>query len=172
MIGSLNLSRLWRRPQYTDTKPNSTRQSTQLRVCRSRLLISSGPREQNGRCTFPSLFLFHFIFPIPQIYPASASAAIRAEMSDSQSSLKGPSPAVNQDAVLSADELELRAQGHKGELPRQFSTLSTLSIAFLLTSAWIGYSAVFPYPLLAGSVPYVFWGLIVAMVACTFISKI
>lgn len=93
-------------------------------------------------------------------------------MSDSQSSLKGPSPAVNHDAVLSADELELRAQGHKGELPRQFSTLSTLSIAFLLTSAWIGYSAVFPYPLLAGSVPYVFWGLIVAMVACTFISKI
>lgn len=92
-------------------------------------------------------------------------------MSDSQSSLKAPSPAVNHDVVLSADELELRAQGHKGELPRQFSTLSTLAIAFLLTSAWIGYSAVFPYPLLAGGGPYVFWGLIVATVACSIISK-
>lgn len=74
--------------------------------------------------------------------------------------------------VLSADELELRAQGHKGELPRQFSTLSTLAIAFLLTSAWIGYSATFPYPLLAGGGPYVFWGLLVATVACSIISKI
>jgi choline transport protein len=94
-------------------------------------------------------------------------------MSDSQDSPKSLSaqPAV-QDAVLSADELELRAQGHKGELPRQFSTLSTLAIAFTLTSAWIGYSATFPYPLLAGGGPYVFWGLIVATVACCIISKI
>lgn len=75
------------------------------------------------------------------------------------------------DAGLSADELELRAQGHKGELPRRFSTLSTLAIAFLLTSAWIGYSATFPYPLLAGGGAYVFWGLIVATVACSIISK-
>ncbi|KAI1623129.1 putative amino acid permease [Exophiala viscosa] len=75
-----------------------------------------------------------------------------------------------QDGLLSADELELRAQGHKGELPRQFSTLSTLAIAFLLTSAWIGYSATFPYPLWAGSGPYVFWGLIVATVACSIIT--
>jgi choline transport protein len=96
-------------------------------------------------------------------------------MSDSHSSLKSPSaqPPAVQDAgaVLSADELELRAQGHKGELPRQFSTLSTLAIAFTLTSAWIGYSATFPYPLLAGGGPYVFWGLLVATVACCIISK-
>ncbi|KAK5037143.1 hypothetical protein LTR13_004948 [Exophiala sideris] len=92
-------------------------------------------------------------------------------MSDSQLSAKERStqPAVAQDGLLSADELELRAQGHKGELPRQFSTLSTLAIAFLLTSAWIGYSATFPYPLLAGGGPYVFWGLIVATVACSII---
>ncbi len=95
-------------------------------------------------------------------------------MSDSPPSLKEHSaqPANFQDAILSADELELRAQGHKGELPRQFSTLSTLAIAFLLTSAWIGYSATFPYPLLAGGGPYVFWGLIVATIACSIISKI
>jgi choline transport protein len=95
-------------------------------------------------------------------------------MSDSPSSVKEHSaqPANVQDAILSADELELRAQGHKGELPRQFSTLSTLAIAFLLTSAWIGYSATFPYPLLAGGGPYVFWGLIVATIACSIISKI
>jgi hypothetical protein len=97
-------------------------------------------------------------------------------MSDSHSSLKSSpaQPPAVQDAgaVLSADELELRAQGHKGELPRQFSTLSTLAIAFTLTSAWIGYSATFPYPLLAGGGPYVFWGLLVATVACCIISKI
>ncbi|KIW57764.1 hypothetical protein PV05_02324 [Exophiala xenobiotica] len=93
-------------------------------------------------------------------------------MSDSPPSLKAHSaqPANFQDAILSADELELRAQGHKGELPRQFSTLSTLAIAFLLTSAWIGYSATFPYPLLAGGGPYVFWGLIVATIACSIIT--
>ncbi|KAK5193991.1 hypothetical protein LTR92_006331 [Exophiala xenobiotica] len=93
-------------------------------------------------------------------------------MSDSPSSVKEHSaqPANVQDAILSADELELRAQGHKGELPRQFSTLSTLAIAFLLTSAWIGYSATFPYPLLAGGGPYVFWCLIVATIACSIIT--
>jgi hypothetical protein len=126
---------------------------------------------------FPLFLSLYFIFPVQEIdsASASASASIRAiaRMSDSQYSPKSLSaqPAV-QDAVLSADELELRAQGHKGELPRQFSTLSTLAIAFTLTSAWIGYSATFPYPLLAGGGPYVFWGLIVATVACCIISKI
>ena len=94
-------------------------------------------------------------------------------MSDLQYALQPPSaqPAI-QDAILSADELELRAQGHTGELPRQFSTLSTLAIAFTLTSAWIGYSATFPYPLLACGGPYVIWGLVVATIACCIISKI
>lgn len=35
---------------------------------------------------------------------------------------------------LSADEIQLRAQGHVGELPRQFSPLSTLALAFSITN--------------------------------------
>jgi choline transport protein len=56
-------------------------------------------------------------------------------------------------------------------MPRQFSTLSTLAIAFLLTSSWIGYGATFPYPLAAGGGPGVFWGLLIAAFACSVISE-
>lgn len=35
---------------------------------------------------------------------------------------------------LSADEIQLRAQGHVGELPRQFSAFSTLALAFSIVS--------------------------------------
>ncbi|KAF2496531.1 putative amino acid permease [Lophium mytilinum] len=72
--------------------------------------------------------------------------------------------------VISADELLLRAQGHKGELPRQFSTLAMLSLAFSITNSWIGYSAVFITPLLCGGGPGVFFGLLVAAVACSLIN--
>jgi choline transport protein len=71
---------------------------------------------------------------------------------------------------LSADELQLRAQDHKQEMPRKFSGFATLALAFSMTNSWIGYSATFPYPLLAGGGPTVFFGLIVASVACSFIS--
>lgn len=71
---------------------------------------------------------------------------------------------------LSADEIQLRAQGHTGELPRQFGAFATISLAFSLTNSWIGYSAVFPTPLLAGGGPTVFFGLIVATFACLFIT--
>lgn len=40
---------------------------------------------------------------------------------------------------LSADEIQLRAQGHVGELPRQFSPLATLALAFSITNSWVGY---------------------------------
>ena len=71
---------------------------------------------------------------------------------------------------LSADELELRLQGHVGELPRQFGALSSLSLAFTLTNSWIGYSAVIAAPLLSGGGPMVFFGLIVAGIACSIIT--
>jgi hypothetical protein len=74
------------------------------------------------------------------------------------------------DVGLSADEIQLRGQGHKGELPRQFSALSLLAIAFSITNSWIGYSASFITPLFAGGGPAVFWGLLVAGVACSLIS--
>lgn len=72
---------------------------------------------------------------------------------------------------LSADEIQLRAQGHKGELPRQFSAFSTLALGFSLTNSWLGYSATFIGPLFGGGGPTVFWGLLVAAIACSFISE-
>ncbi|KAI1622604.1 amino acid/polyamine transporter I [Exophiala viscosa] len=71
---------------------------------------------------------------------------------------------------LSADELQLRAQGHVSELPRQFGAFATLSLAFSITNSWVGFSAVFATPLLAGGGPTVFFGLIVATIACSFIT--
>ncbi|KAI1619287.1 amino acid/polyamine transporter I [Exophiala viscosa] len=66
------------------------------------------------------------------------------------------------------DELQLRAQGHVGELPRQFGAFATLSLAFSITNSWVGYSAVFATPLFAGGGPTVFFGLLVATIACSF----
>lgn len=71
---------------------------------------------------------------------------------------------------LSADELELRAQGHTGELPRQFSALSTLSLAFTITNSWIASSAVFAIPLIAGGGPCVVYSLVVGFVVCSIIT--
>ncbi|EXJ57389.1 hypothetical protein A1O7_07736 [Cladophialophora yegresii CBS 114405] len=71
---------------------------------------------------------------------------------------------------LSADEIQLRLQGHVGELPRQFGTLATISLAFTITNSWIGISAVFVTPLFAGAGPAIFWGILVAAVACSFIN--
>lgn len=72
--------------------------------------------------------------------------------------------------ALSLDEIQLRAQGHKGQLPRRFNAFAALSLGFMLTNSWIGYSAVFAYPLWVGGGPGVFYGLIVAAIACSIIS--
>ncbi|QKX64666.1 uncharacterized protein TRUGW13939_11842 [Talaromyces rugulosus] len=71
---------------------------------------------------------------------------------------------------LSSDELLLRAQGHQGELPRQFSSFAALSLAFVITNSWLGYCAVFVTPLVAGGGPSVFWGVIIAAIACLIIT--
>lgn len=80
------------------------------------------------------------------------------------------SPASASDEILSADEQLLRAQGHKGELPRQFSSFAALSMGFVITNSWIGYSATFVTPLWTGGGPMVFFGVIVAAIACFIIS--
>ena len=71
---------------------------------------------------------------------------------------------------LSADEIQLRAQGHVGELPRQFSPLSTLALAFSITNTWVGYAATFVTPLFAGAGPAVFWAPIIACIASLLIT--
>jgi hypothetical protein len=73
--------------------------------------------------------------------------------------------------ILTEDELQLRSNGHKSELPRQFSRLAALSFAFGITNSWIGESATFTFPLLWGGGPGVFYSVIVAGFACFFISK-
>ena len=71
---------------------------------------------------------------------------------------------------LTSDELELRAQGHTSEMPRQFSALSTLSLAFTITNSWIAYSAVFAIPLITGGGPCVVYSLVVGFAVCSIIT--
>jgi choline transport protein len=73
-------------------------------------------------------------------------------------------------AEMSADDAVLHAQGHRSELPRSFSTFSALSLGFVITNSWIGYSATFISPLWTGGGPAVLYGLIVAAIACLIIS--
>lgn len=73
-------------------------------------------------------------------------------------------------ADLTVEELELRAQGHTSELPRQFGALSTLSLAFTITNSWIAYSAVFAIPLITGGGPCVIYSLVVGFVVCSIIT--
>jgi hypothetical protein len=37
-----------------------------------------------------------------------------------------------------ADDLQLLAQGHVAELPRNFSAFATLATAFSITNSWVG----------------------------------
>jgi len=55
-------------------------------------------------------------------------------------------PSAVDDAELSADELQLRTQGHVGELPRQFSAFAAVALAFSITNSWVGYAGSYPSP--------------------------
>jgi choline transport protein len=55
-------------------------------------------------------------------------------------------------------------------MPKIFSLLSTLAIAFSITNTWIGYSATFVPPLLAGGGPAVVFCLVLACFACTVLA--
>ncbi|KAG7409960.1 Choline transport protein [Fusarium oxysporum f. sp. rapae] len=56
------------------------------------------------------------------------------------------------------------------EMPRIFSLLSTLAIAFSITNTWIGYSVTFVPPLLAGGGPAAVFCLVLACFACTVLA--
>jgi choline transport protein len=71
---------------------------------------------------------------------------------------------------LSADEIQLRAQGHVGEMPRHFGLLSTLSLAFSITNSWVAFAAILATPLYAGGGPSVVYSLLLATIACSFIN--
>ena len=72
--------------------------------------------------------------------------------------------------ILSTDEIQLRAQGHVGEMPRQFGLLSTLSLAFSITNSWVAFAAILATPLYAGGGPSVVYSLLLATLACSFIN--
>ena len=74
-------------------------------------------------------------------------------------------------APLTADQLILRSQGHKEEMPRQFSLMAAVGLAFSITNSWIAISAVFQQPMTAGGGPGVIYSVLVAAFACSTISK-
>ncbi|EKG12412.1 Amino acid/polyamine transporter I [Macrophomina phaseolina MS6] len=63
---------------------------------------------------------------------------------------------------LTADELQLEALGHKGELKRQFSFLSMLGLAFAILNSWTALSTSLSLALPSGGPTSVIWGLITA----------
>ncbi|KAJ3580470.1 hypothetical protein NPX13_g87 [Xylaria arbuscula] len=72
---------------------------------------------------------------------------------------------------LTADQLLLRAQGHEEEMPRQFSLLAALGLAFSITNSWVAISATFQQPMTAGGGPGVVYSLLVAAFSCAIITS-
>ncbi|RDW88297.1 hypothetical protein BP6252_00329 [Coleophoma cylindrospora] len=62
------------------------------------------------------------------------------------------------------DDDILRAQGHEASMPRVFSVLSSVGLAFSITNSWIGYLSNFSQNLVYGGPQSVVFGLIVACV--------
>ncbi|ORY16443.1 amino acid/polyamine transporter I [Clohesyomyces aquaticus] len=62
----------------------------------------------------------------------------------------------------SADELQLEALGHKGELKRSFTPLSMLGLAFAILNSWTALSASLSLALPSGGSSSVVWGLVTA----------
>ncbi|KAF2799692.1 amino acid permease [Melanomma pulvis-pyrius CBS 109.77] len=61
-----------------------------------------------------------------------------------------------------ADELQLEALGHRGELKRNFSPLSMLGLAFAILNSWTALSASLSLALPSGGSTSVVWGLVTA----------
>ncbi|KAF2194654.1 amino acid permease [Zopfia rhizophila CBS 207.26] len=69
---------------------------------------------------------------------------------------------MSQNLQSNADELQLEALGHKGELKRQFSPLSMLGLAFAILNSWTALSASLSLAIPSGGPTSVVWGLITA----------
>ena len=61
-----------------------------------------------------------------------------------------------------ADELQLEALGHKGELKRNFSPIAMLGLAFAILNSWTALSASLSLALPSGGSTSVVWGLVTA----------
>ncbi|KAF2642049.1 amino acid transporter [Massarina eburnea CBS 473.64] len=62
----------------------------------------------------------------------------------------------------SADDLQLEALGHRGELRRNFSPLAMLGLAFAILNSWTALSASLSLALPSGGSTSVIWGLVTA----------
>ncbi|KAL4903419.1 hypothetical protein BDW74DRAFT_168947 [Aspergillus multicolor] len=72
--------------------------------------------------------------------------------------------------AIDADDLVLRANGHKPELRRQFNWLSALGLAFSITNSWVGYLSNFGQNMAYGGPRLVVVGLLLAFLAQSIIS--
>ncbi|RDW93098.1 uncharacterized protein DSM5745_00420 [Aspergillus mulundensis] len=72
--------------------------------------------------------------------------------------------------TINADDLVLRANGHKPELRRQFNWLSALGLAFSITNSWVGYLSNFGQNMAYGGPRLVIVGLVLAFSAQSIIS--
>ncbi|PSN74538.1 amino acid permease [Corynespora cassiicola Philippines] len=97
----------------------------------------------------------------PRFSGATANADIGWEHVDSDEQSSGARSRAAS-TVSSADELQLEALGHKGELQRQFSPLSMLGLAFAILNSWTALSASLSLALPSGGSASVVWGLITA----------
>jgi amino acid permease (GABA permease) len=66
------------------------------------------------------------------------------------------------DDTNGADELQLQALGHQGEMKRNFSALSMLGLAFAILNSWTALSASLSLALPSGGSVSVVWGLVTA----------
>ncbi|KAJ5630181.1 hypothetical protein N7528_003838, partial [Penicillium herquei] len=71
---------------------------------------------------------------------------------------------------INLDETQLQAQGHVGQLPRQFSFMSLVAFSFSIMNSWIGFVSLLLTSLTLGGAPAAFWSTIVACVAATLIA--
>ncbi|KPM39430.1 hypothetical protein AK830_g7139 [Neonectria ditissima] len=70
-----------------------------------------------------------------------------------------------------ATNLQAQSNGSTAHMPRIFSLTPTLAMAFSITNTWIGYSATFVTPLLAGGGPAVVFCLVLAFASMVSTEK-
>lgn len=104
--------------------------------------------------------------------PACTQALIPLRVWETQSNMVMSKTERSGPASVLADDSLPQARGQQRELPQKFSASSALSFAYIVTNSWVGYSGTFPTALLAGGGPAVFYGIIVAGIVCTIISKL
>jgi choline transport protein len=72
--------------------------------------------------------------------------------------------------AVDLDTLQLQAQGHAAELPRNFSVLSLLSFSFALMNSWIAFVSLLTVALTLGGPTTAFWSPWLAALGTTLVT--